>query len=68
MCRMVLFTLSVVAEPFHRLRVVVREEQTVPQIQLTDGLHVLVAQREIEDLEVLLRSLRTDFGMTMTPR
>lgn len=37
-----------------------REEQAVSQVQLADALHVLVAQREVEHIDILLHTFLAD--------
>ena len=54
------FALAELYQPLHRLRVVVREEQAVTQVEGAYGLHVFVAQVEVEHIEVLLHALAAD--------
>ena len=46
-----------VGDHLHGTRVIVGEEQALAFIQLADGLHLLLGQREIKDVKVLLHPL-----------
>lgn len=48
-----LFVFAVLYEPFYRLGVVVGEEQTVTEVETEDGLHVFIAQRKVEHINIL---------------
>lgn len=49
--------LAHVGDHLHGGRVIVGEEQALAFIQLADGLHLLLGQREIKDVKVLLHPL-----------
>ena len=55
-----LFAFSILRQPFYRLRVIMREEQAMPQIQLADILHVLITKCKVKYVEILLHTFFTD--------
>lgn len=54
------FALAILNQPFHCLRVVMREKQTAAQVKLAYALHVLAVESEVEYVDVLLHALFVD--------
>ena len=53
----ILHTLLPLHKLFHHCRLVVREEEAVPNVEGGDLLHLVVGQGKIEDVDVLLHTL-----------